>query len=707
MTPRVAIRNLSFLGVILGSAVSVAAAQLKEARVTQVVQDVKLLPTGAAARPAAVTDEVREGTAVRTGIDSRSELKFSDQTLARLGANTIFSFNEGTRNLNLQDGAMLLRVPKGAGGAKINSSAVTAAITGTTVMVETHALTKKNTTSSKKGGYYKFIVLEGTARLYLPGHLGESTLVKAGQMIIMQLDSKMIPEPVDVDIGKITQSSLLITGFATPIPSQNLVAYEQQKQAEQKGSGQLYDTNLVIFGAGTNVVLADPNKVDVAVSAESNAAQSPTPTPTPTPTATPTPTPSKFGTPTTISSPVPYVITSGTTITTDPTITTNGHTDFGKIWRGPAIDGPLSAFIFGSTSSFDTTSGFDTELNGQMGGAGFKFTALQLTGNPTIVTTNGEINLGLIAVNGITSGSPGGVLTFAGIRGLLLATQNGPINLGPEISFSGLHDMTIYARGAASDLLLGSDLNTSSEVHLYAERDISVSSNITTEQFTAVAGRDLTINAFNAVTVSLSAANNLNWSGGTFSATGVDSSGDLSVSAGQAINITNDLVEHRFTARPVGANISFDAGTDLSVGGQLDLRTSVGSDSGGNVSVAAAQDVTVGGLLFLRSNIRFDATSGNEIMLNVGGTVSAGSLSGGVSVEQTNSALGTGGNISIQTGNDLTITGAAPLLTGGVGIDLAIIPGEAALGGVGSINTGGNIHLHRWRQTYDAGGRVA
>ena len=103
MTPRVAIRNLSFLGVILASAVSVAAAQLKEAQVTQVVKDVKLLPTGAAARPAAVSDEVREGIAVRTGVDSRSELKFTDQTLARLGANTLFSFSEGTRNLNLQD----------------------------------------------------------------------------------------------------------------------------------------------------------------------------------------------------------------------------------------------------------------------------------------------------------------------------------------------------------------------------------------------------------------------------------------------------------------------------------------------------------------------------------------------------------------------------------------------------------------------------
>ena len=187
---------------------------------------------------------------------------------------------------------MLLRVPKEAGGAKINSSAVTAAITGTTVMVETHALTKKN-----KNSYYKFIVLEGTARLYVSRHLGESVLVKAGQMIIMPSDSKMIPEPVDVDIQKITESSLLIMGFG-PLGSETLIAFEKTKQNEQKTSGQLYETNLAIFGAGTNVVVTDPNKVDVAVSEESNAAQSPTPTatPTPTPTSTPTPTARSFTT---------------------------------------------------------------------------------------------------------------------------------------------------------------------------------------------------------------------------------------------------------------------------------------------------------------------------------------------------------------------------------------------------------------------------
>ena len=539
-------RNIVILALLLAGIVASPAAQLKEARVTEVVKEVKLLPTGSAPRPAAVSDEVRDGTAVRTGMESRSELKFPDQTLARLGANTIFSFNEGTRSLNLQDGAMLLRVPKGAGGAKISSSAITAAITGTTVMVETHPLTKKG-----KDSYYKFIVLEGTARLSLPGQLGESVLVKAGQMIIMPTGAKKIPEAADVDIQKIMQSSLLITGFG-PLGSEQLIALEQTRQFQQKASGQLHETNLMIAGGGTNVILGDPNQVDVAVTAQksegsgpfSSPTPPPTPTPTPTPPPTPTPsgTPSKFGTPVPITSPDPYVITSGTTITTDPAITTNGITAYGKIYQGAEIDGPASAWAFGSTSTFDTSSGFDSQIIGS--GAAFKFTTLELTGNPTISTANGEINLGLIAVNGITSGSPGGPLTFSGIRGLLLATQNGPIALGSEISFSGLHDITLYARGAGSVLTLASDISTTSDIRLYGENAVLATGNLSTQTLTVAAGTTISIGGAGSTTINASEASLLIPNSGSgnipIAAIALLSAGNLAFNGSNGLSLTID-----------------------------------------------------------------------------------------------------------------------------------------------------------------------
>ena len=109
---------------------NVSADELKEAKVTQVIQDVRVLPSNASSRPAAVNDNVRQGTAVQTGVQSRSELTFKDQTITRLGEKTIFSVGDGPRTIDLGSGQFLLYAPKKAGGAKVKIGPVTAAITG-------------------------------------------------------------------------------------------------------------------------------------------------------------------------------------------------------------------------------------------------------------------------------------------------------------------------------------------------------------------------------------------------------------------------------------------------------------------------------------------------------------------------------------------------------------------------------------------------
>ena len=108
----------------------VTADELKEAKVTQVIQDVRVLASGASARPAALNEDVRQGTAVQTGVQSRSELTFTNQTITRLGEKTIFSVGEGPRTIDLGSGQFLLYAPKKAGGAKVKMGSVTAAITG-------------------------------------------------------------------------------------------------------------------------------------------------------------------------------------------------------------------------------------------------------------------------------------------------------------------------------------------------------------------------------------------------------------------------------------------------------------------------------------------------------------------------------------------------------------------------------------------------
>ena len=90
-------------------ATSARGVELRAARVTQVVNDVKVLLEKPAPRPVALSDVIRHGAAVSTGTQSRSELTFNDLTITRLGANTTFSFKEGTREMNLIDGAILFR----------------------------------------------------------------------------------------------------------------------------------------------------------------------------------------------------------------------------------------------------------------------------------------------------------------------------------------------------------------------------------------------------------------------------------------------------------------------------------------------------------------------------------------------------------------------------------------------------------------------
>jgi len=243
--PRLALTGVVLLSLI-GAARSTNAAQPNEATITQLVNDVQLHAAQAAPHAASVNDKVRDGSRVQTGMDSRTELTFADQALARLSANTVFSFNEGTRNLDLAEGAVLLRVPKGAGGAKISTAAMTAAITGTTVIVEYHP-----------HAYIKFIGLEGTARLYLKRRWGESVLIRPGQMLITNPDAKGLPDPVDVDLERLLKTARLIVDFPR-LRSQDLIAKESEKQQRAKSKRSLIDTNLVIFGKGTLVSLTNP-----------------------------------------------------------------------------------------------------------------------------------------------------------------------------------------------------------------------------------------------------------------------------------------------------------------------------------------------------------------------------------------------------------------------------------------------------------------
>ena len=85
----------------IAATTSTIATELNQATITRLINNVQLRPGQEATRAAVLNDNVPDGTTVATGMDSRTELTFTDQTSARLSANTIFSFNKGTRNLDL------------------------------------------------------------------------------------------------------------------------------------------------------------------------------------------------------------------------------------------------------------------------------------------------------------------------------------------------------------------------------------------------------------------------------------------------------------------------------------------------------------------------------------------------------------------------------------------------------------------------------
>jgi FecR protein len=212
------------IAITIGLAERATAAAKKDARVTQVVKDVRLLASNSASRPAAVNEPVGAGTAVRTGGDSRAELTFTDQTIARLGANTVFSYGAGAKDFDLGSGAILVTAPKNAGTTKINAGAATAAITGFTALIEHHGKS-----------WSKFLVLEGQACIRLNGaRAGEPCLnLSGGEMLLIPPAAQRLPAKQSFDVKKVLNTSRLVKGFSSKLPNSALNAIQSTVQGQQ------------------------------------------------------------------------------------------------------------------------------------------------------------------------------------------------------------------------------------------------------------------------------------------------------------------------------------------------------------------------------------------------------------------------------------------------------------------------------------------
>jgi hypothetical protein len=231
-------KKKTLTGLALLAAFTLQAADLRESTLVQVVNEVKIAPLQATEKDAKLNDTVRAPDRIRTGAKSRAEMKAADNTLTRIGANTIFSFEQSGRVMNLQKGSVLFHSPAGRGGGTIKSAGASAAVLGTTLIV-----------AATQDGGFKCILLEGKGTITLPN--GKSLRLEAGDMVIVPPGSQDFGPVVKIDLGKLVDGSQLVNGFQTPLPTMGDIRNEIAKQRIAIISGNYEETGVMLGNVGT------------------------------------------------------------------------------------------------------------------------------------------------------------------------------------------------------------------------------------------------------------------------------------------------------------------------------------------------------------------------------------------------------------------------------------------------------------------------
>jgi len=231
------------------------AMDLKSSRLTQVVNDVQIISAADQAKKnAAVNDIFAMPDILRTGAGSRAELVAQDETVTRVGANTIFSFDAATRTIDLKQGSLLFHSPHGKGGGTIHTGSATASVLGTTLIV----------TTTPNGGM-KVLDLEGQVQVNFTNRLKQK--LAPGQMTFILPGGSELAPVIIFRLDELTRESLLVHGFSQPLASLPLIQNQVNQQVKLIKSGRATDTGLLVGNTATpnQVEVLDPNTVQTIV----------------------------------------------------------------------------------------------------------------------------------------------------------------------------------------------------------------------------------------------------------------------------------------------------------------------------------------------------------------------------------------------------------------------------------------------------------
>jgi hypothetical protein len=204
------------------------------ATVTEAVNDVSHgTSQSAITEPAKSGTHLQDGEYLKTGVKSRAELQLANQTVTRLGANTIFNYTSSSNEVDLEAGTVLFSKPKGGKEMTIKTEAVTAAIVGTSGFAH---LEKKA---------FIFGLIEGHAVLTSGG-----TQYKIGPGEILQLAGTGKPQLFFFNIPLFLKTSPLITKFHSTLPNQVYIDSEVARYNDFAARGFIGPATVPFFISG-------------------------------------------------------------------------------------------------------------------------------------------------------------------------------------------------------------------------------------------------------------------------------------------------------------------------------------------------------------------------------------------------------------------------------------------------------------------------
>lgn len=227
------------------------AIDLKQSKVTQVINDVQIISADdQAPKPAAVDDIFSLPDILRTGSSSRVELIAKDETITRVGANTIFSFDPASRTIDLKQGSLLFHSPHGKGGGTIRTGSATASVLGTTLIVTTTA-----------NGGMKVLDLEGSVEVKKSDKAKQK--LAPGQMTFILPGGDQLAPIIVFRLDELVKNSLLVKGFTKPLASIPLIQDQIDRQRKLIKAGKASDTGLLVGDSATpnQVEVLDPNTI--------------------------------------------------------------------------------------------------------------------------------------------------------------------------------------------------------------------------------------------------------------------------------------------------------------------------------------------------------------------------------------------------------------------------------------------------------------